>query len=131
MTPEERARMNDLCVQVQNERNYQKFEELIREMTTILSAKESRFPESKLAQPGTGHKILQGTLTRTLRNPNPEAVDLVEIRVADAQPLYSEIRVENSFTDERGNALSLQPPATLEVRLQAPIRCFAARCQVG
>jgi hypothetical protein len=121
MTPEERARMNELCVEIQSEKDYRKFEDLMRQVTALMSAKESRFPESRLAPAGTAQKILHATATRTLQNPDPREPELVEIRLADAQPLYSEIRVENSFSDERGTTVALHPPAILEVRLRAPV----------
>jgi hypothetical protein len=127
MTPEERARMNELCVQIQNEKNFQKFEALMREVTALMSAKESRFPESRLAPAGTGHKILRATAVRTMKSLNSGNAEVVEIHLAGAEPLYSEIRVENTFTDERGNLLALQPPAPLDVHLQAPAQLFAIR----
>ena len=120
MTPEERTRMNELCVQIQNEKNYQRFEELIREATALMSAKERRFPESKLALAGTGHKTLHATATRIMRALDARQAETVEIRVADAEPLYSEIRIENSFTDDRGNTLAIQPPAPLDITVRAP-----------
>lgn len=125
MTPEERTRMNELCVQIQNEKNYQKFEELMREVNALMAAKESRFPESKFAPAGVGQKILHATATRTLKHPGQD--DLVEIHLADAQALYSEIRVENSFIDDRGNTLALHPPAPLDVKLYAPLHRFETK----
>lgn len=127
MTPEERTRMNELCVHIQNEKNYQKFEELVREVTTLISAKENRFPESKFTPTATGQKILQATATRIMRAIDPRHTETVEIRFAEAEPLYSEIRIENKFTDDRGNTLSLQPPAPLDVTLRAPSDRFAIK----
>ena len=124
MTQEERTRMNDLCVQIQNEKNFERFDELMREVTALMSAKQSRFPESKLAPIGSGQKVLNATAVRTIKGLGRDGSDLVEIHLADAEPLYSEIRVENSFIDERGNALTLQPPARLDVKLQAPAARF-------
>ncbi len=117
--------MNELCVQLQNEKNYQRFEELMHEVTALMVTKERRFPESKFAPAGTGEKILHATATRTLRNPGHG--ELLEIQFADAQPLFSEIRVENSFTDERGNPVALEPPAPVDVKLQASAEHFAIR----
>ena len=127
MTPEERARMNDLCNQIQNEKSYQKFEELVREVTALMSAKESRFPESKFASAGTGQKLLHATAVRTVKRSTPGDPDVVEIHVAGAEPLYSEIRVENSFNDDRGNVLALQTPAPVDLKLQAPSHCFTLK----
>jgi hypothetical protein len=118
MTPQERARMNDLCTEIQNEKDYAKFEELTREVTALMSAKARRFPENKFSPAGNGRKVLQATATRTVSVPG--FAELVEIRLAEAQPLYGEIRVENSFTDSRGAVLALQPPAPIDVTLSAP-----------
>ena len=126
MTPEERTRMNELCVQIQNEKNYQKFEALIQEANALMSAKERRFPESKLAQAGAAHKTLHATATRIMKAFDPRHAETVEIRLADAEPLYSEIRIENSFADDRGNTLALQPPAPLYITFRAP----ADRCAI-
>jgi hypothetical protein len=131
MTPEERTRMNALCVQIQNEKNYQKFEELMREVTALMSAKESRFPESKLAAPGTGQKTLRATAVRTMKGFNAGDSEVVEIHLADAEPLYSEIRVENAFLDEHGNSLTLRTPAALDVKFQAPAHRFALKPSSG
>lgn len=127
MTPEERARMSELCVQIQNEKNYQKFEELIREANALMLAKERRFPESKLAPAGQGWKVLRATATRTLKTLNPRETDLVEIHIDDAQPLYSEIRIENAFVDDNGKPLALHPPAALDITLQAPAHRFTMK----
>lgn len=127
MTSEERARMNDLCIQIQDEKSYQKFEELMREVVALMSAKESRFPESKFAPSGTGQKILQATATRTLKGFNSSDTEVVEIHLDGAEPLYSEIRIENSFNDDRGNLLALQTPAPVDLKLQAPSHSFTPR----
>lgn len=127
MTPEERTRMDELCVRIKEEKNYNKFEELIREVTALISAKESRFPESKVAPAGTAHKVLHATATRTMRSLDARPAGTVEIRVADAEPLFSEIRVENSFTDDRGNTIAIRTPAPLEIKLQAPAHHFPIR----
>ena len=47
MTAEERDRMNALCLQIQQEKNYQKFEELARELHDVVARKERKFPERK------------------------------------------------------------------------------------
>ena len=55
-----------------------------------------------------------------MRALDPRQTETVEIRLAEAEPLYSEIRIENSFTDDRGNTLAIQPPAPLDITLSAP-----------
>lgn len=127
MTPEERARMTELCVLLQNEKNYQKFEDAVREVTALMSAKERRFPESKLAPAGTAQKLLHATATKVMRAMDPLHAETVEIHLADAEHLYSEVRIENSFTDDRGNTLSIQAPAPLDITLRAPVDRFVIR----
>lgn len=117
--------MNELCVQLQNEKNYQKFEELMREVTALMATKERRFPESKFSPAGTGQKILHATAARTLNLPGQG--EIMEIHFADAQPLYSEIRVENAFVDDHGKPLALKTPSPLNVKLEAPAHHFAVR----
>jgi len=46
MTPDERKRMNELCVGIQEETDYGKFAAMLREMTTLIERKEQRrFPD--------------------------------------------------------------------------------------
>jgi len=46
-------------------------------------------------------------------------VERVEISIADADELFREIRVENSFVDAEGNVLTIKAGAELNVRLEA------------
>src|SRR5581483_669379 len=113
--------------QIQNEKNYRKFEELMREVTALMSAKKSRFPESKLAPAGAGQKILRATAGHTIKPLTPSEIEKVELHLTDADPLYSEIRIENCFVDDCGNTLAVKPNASLDVKLQAPAHHFALR----
>jgi hypothetical protein len=45
MTPLERDRMNSLCIEVQEEKNYHRFEALLQELSALVRQKELRFPE--------------------------------------------------------------------------------------
>ena len=45
MTPEERERMNALCLQIQQEKDYAKFEALSCELNDLVARKERRFSE--------------------------------------------------------------------------------------
>ena len=44
MTPEERERMNALCLQIQQEKDYAKFEALSHELNDLVARKQHRFP---------------------------------------------------------------------------------------
>lgn len=126
MTTEERARMSDLCAQIQSEKDFTRFQELARQVTELISAKQNRFPESRFAPCGTCQKVVQATATRTMPADETGA-EFVEIHIAGAQPLYSEIRIENSFDDSHGHRLALQVPGTLEVKFQAPPHNFTVK----
>ena len=40
MPPEERERMNSLCKQIQDEKDHEKFNQLVRELNNLLHRKE-------------------------------------------------------------------------------------------
>jgi hypothetical protein len=42
MTPEERERMNSLCIGIQEETDYNKFATLLRELSELIARKEQR-----------------------------------------------------------------------------------------
>jgi hypothetical protein len=48
MTPEEREKMNDLCKQIQTEKNPEIFDQLVRELNDLIEIKHERIhPEHK------------------------------------------------------------------------------------
>jgi hypothetical protein len=121
MTAEERDRMNALCLQIQLEKNYQKFEELTRELYDVVARKERRFHERKplVVDPGgKGWKLMLAIAKRTLKPLYPQQAERVEISIADADELFREIRVENAFVDAEGNVLAIKAGAELDVRLE-------------
>jgi len=121
MTAEERDRMNALCIQIQQEKTYQKFEELTRELHDVVASKERRFPEfnSLNADPaGKGWKQLPAVAKNILKPLYPQEAERVEISIAEADELFREIRVENSFVDVEGNVLAIKAGAELNVRLE-------------
>lgn len=121
MTAEERDRMNALCLQIQQETNYQEFEELTRELRDLVARKERRFPERKSldAEPaGKGWKLMSAVAKHTLKPLNPQEAERVEISIAEADELFREIRVENSFVDAEGNVLAIKAGAELNIRLE-------------
>lgn len=61
--------------------------------------------------PGTVEKIIETKYTG-----EPEKA---EIAVEGADPLYKEIRIENTLIDERGNEVKLKLGAEVEVTVEA------------
>jgi hypothetical protein len=43
MTPDERERMNQLCILLQSEKDSEKFSALVQELNNVLETKERRF----------------------------------------------------------------------------------------
>lgn len=122
MTPEERERMNALCAQIQQEKDFDKFEELTGELTRLISMKERRFPEHKFLVPtltNKGWRLIRAVATKVLKPVHTLGADKVEISIPDADDLYREIRLANSLTDRRGNMLALQPGTHVDVILGA------------
>lgn len=119
MTPEERERMNALCAQIQQEKDYDRFEKLTQQLSQLISRKEQRFPEHKFLLPtltNKGWKLMPAVVNKVLKHFHAE---MVEIAIPDADELFREIRVENLLTDAKGNMLALQPGTHLDVRLEA------------
>jgi hypothetical protein len=122
MTPEERDRMNALCQQIQQEKNYEKFEELTRQLNDLVARKERRFPERKffISNPtGKAWKLMAARAIKIIGPSGYRLDEIVEISIAEAEDLFREIRVENSLVDDQGNALALRSGDLLDVRLEA------------
>ena len=128
MTDAERVRMNDLALQIQREKSYQRFEELTRELFTLVAIKEHRFFEHQ-ASPARvsdkGWKLLPAVANRLIKQ--LKGIDNVEIKIPNAEYRFNKIRIENSFTDHEGSLLAIQPGAHLEVKLEASASTFTKR----
>ena len=122
MTPEERERMNELCVQIQEEKNYDRFAVQLRELSDLLARKHKRrFTNQpqllwhrnrpRTTVPAVVNKVIQTGIAR-----QPEKA---EISIAAADYLFREIRVENSLTSPTGNAVALKPGAHVDVTFEA------------
>ena len=119
MTETERQQMNALSLQIQQEKNYQRYEELIRQLQALIEEKENRFPEHQSSRAETASKVLPAVASRVIQPRYSNVVERVEIRIPTADDLYNEIRVENSFTDKKGRTLSVQPGTPLDLKIEA------------
>ncbi len=72
--------------------------------------------------PGTVEKIIPAI------GPVPEKA---QISVEGAEPLYREIRVENTLQDPTGNPVSLKKGAEVEVTIEADPEAVAPKKQDG
>jgi hypothetical protein len=62
---------------------------------------------------------LQGTVEKVIPPIAPEEPEKAQISVSGAEDLYKEIRIENTFEDQKGNAVALKPGAKVEVTIAA------------
>jgi len=72
MTPEERERMNALCLQIQQEKDYAKFEALSHELNDLVARKQRRFParHSPLTSPSErAWKVMPAVAQQIIRPP--------------------------------------------------------------
>jgi hypothetical protein len=122
MTPEERERMNELCVQIQEEKNYDQFAVQLGELTDLLVRKQQRrfnnHPQLLWHRnrpwttvPAVVNKVIKTGIAR-----QPEKA---EISITPADYLFREIRVENCLTSPTGNAVALKPGAHVDVTFEA------------
>lgn len=68
-----------------------------------------------------------GTVEKLVKSVNPQETDKAEIKVHDAEPLYQEIRIENSLKDENGNEVQLKNGAEVEVHIEADKEATVAK----
>jgi len=62
---------------------------------------------------------MPATVKNILPSFDPNEPDKAEIHVRDAEPLYQELRVPNSFRDEEGREVELKKGAEVEVHIEA------------
>lgn len=122
MTPEEREHMNSLCFRIQEEKDYRRFEGLLRELNELIGRKEFRFlqsdgiPVSKQKRPW---KKLSGVVQKIFKNVYQSHEGSVEIAIAEAEHLYGEVRIENTFTGADGQPVELKQGAHVDVTFEA------------
>jgi len=62
---------------------------------------------------------LSGKFEKIIKSPDPSEPEKAEISLRDGDPLYQEIRIENSLTDENGDEVSLKKGAEVDVTVEA------------
>jgi hypothetical protein len=62
---------------------------------------------------------LPGKVEKIIESTHPDGTETAEISIEGAEPLYQEIRIENSLTDENGNEVRLKKGADVDVTVQA------------
>lgn len=122
MTPEERERMNELCLQIQEEKHYERFAAQLRELSELLARKQQRrfnhHPQLVWNRnrpwttvPGVVNKVIKTGIAR-----EPEKA---EISITPADYLFREIRIQNSLTSPEGDTVALKQGARVELTFEA------------
>jgi hypothetical protein len=62
---------------------------------------------------------LPAKVEKIIPSGHPNEPEKAQIRVEGAEPLYEELRVENSLTDENGDKVRLKKDADVAVTLEA------------
>jgi hypothetical protein len=62
---------------------------------------------------------LLAKVDKIIESVDPGEPEKAEISVEEADPLYQEIRIENSVTDEKGKEVRLKKGAEVEVTIEA------------
>jgi hypothetical protein len=122
MTPEERKQMNSLVVGIQQEKDYTRFEALLRELNALIARKELQFPQHHGSSASRGIKPWRkcyGIVQRIFKNVEPDRGDTIEIAFADAEELFREIRIENRFTDAAGQTVALKQGSHVDITFEA------------
>src|SRR3954451_8222736 len=111
MTPQERNRMNTLCIGIQEETDYKKFVAMLHEMSELIALKERRrfhqFP-ALVWQRNKPWKTVPAKVNKVVKRYGSGEPIRVEIAIAEAEDLFREIRIENRFMDVDGTPMSLQ-----------------------
>jgi hypothetical protein len=118
MTPDERERLNALCTQIQVEKEYERYQSLVRELYELVARKERRFPahEAGARRPW---KTVPAVAKQIIKPRFPHQAEKVEISISEADELFREIRIENSFSDHTGQTLGLVAGADLDITFEA------------
>jgi hypothetical protein len=122
MTPDERERMNQLCVRIQEEKDYEHFAAQLLELSELIDRKlQRRFRDRpKLVWHRTRPwKTVSAAVNKLLPASYANMPDKVEISISTADPLFREVRLENALTTLDGQKVALKSGARLDVTIEA------------
>jgi len=123
MTPEEREQMNSLSIRIQEEKDYRCFAALLQELTVLIRKKAVRFPEHDgpfaWHRGGRPWKTLSGSVQKIVRNAYANQPEHVQIGIDEAEHLFQEVRIENTFTDANGQPVAVKQGAHVDVTFEA------------
>ena len=124
MTPEERERMNVLCAEIQQEKNYDKFAGQLRELSELISRKEQRrFQDHPklIWRRNRPWKTVSAVVHKIVKTGVDRQPEKAEICISPADYLFREIRIENALTDPSGELVALKQGAHVDVTFEADL----------
>lgn len=62
---------------------------------------------------------VSGTVQKIIKSPDPREPEQAEIVIRDGEPLYKELRIENTLRNENGEEVGLKPGAPVDVTVEA------------
>ena len=114
--------MNSLCIRIQEEKDYPRFEVLLRELNDLVRRKERRFPQHD-GNDAWHHyrpwKTVPAVVQKILKSVYPDQMERIEISIPAGDDLFREIRIENTLSDVDGQPVALKSGARLDVTLEA------------
>jgi hypothetical protein len=122
MTPEERERMNELCVEIQEEKNYEKFAAQLRELTELIGRKQQRRFTGRpplISHRSRPWKTVPAVVNKVIKTGIARQPEKAELSIAPADYLFREIRIENSLTGPDGQTVALKQGAHVDVTFEA------------
>jgi hypothetical protein len=72
--------------------------------------------KEKADKPNT---TVEGTVRKVIQSPDPSEPEQAEIVIHNAEPLYREVRIENTLRGEDGEEVGLKPGAEVEITVEA------------
>lgn len=122
MTPEERERMNSLCIGIQEETDYNRFATLLHELSELIALKEQRrFRQhpTLVWQRNRPWKTVHAVVNKIVKSVVPDEPEKVEISITGAENLFREIRIENRFNNVDGRLVELTSGVHVDVTFEA------------
>jgi len=65
------------------------------------------------------HMTVPGQVEKIIPSPDPREPEKAQINIEAAEPLYREVRVENTLKDKEGNVVKLKKGAKVAVTIEA------------
>jgi hypothetical protein len=125
MNSEERRRMNSLSLRIQEEKDYCRFQGLLEELNEVIAYKQQRFSPQHSDESGwrptRPWKALTGRVRKLLTPTFATQPQRVEISIPDADDLFREIRIANSFNSPEGGSVALREGAQVRITIEADL----------